>query len=134
MVNKMVRKAEQHVGHAQKESDIVPLEIRKVDWETVFAATAGEQMVGMASIVKADYYPLPEIYLCVSCVFVTEEYRRHRIREKLIDFANAYAKEKGFDRTYIPSEHVGLYEKYGYHYLKDIVNFGNGTDRLYVKE
>lgn len=38
------------------------------------------------------------------------------------------------ERTYIPSEHIGLYEKYGYHYLKDIVNFGNGTDRLYVKE
>ena len=40
----------------------------------------------------------------------------------------------GFTRTYIPSEHIGLYEKYGYRYLKDIVNFGNGTDRLYVKE
>jgi len=44
------------------------------------------------------------------------------------------AKENGFDRTYIPSEHVGLYEKYGYYYLKDIVNYGNGKDRLYVKE
>ena len=49
-------------------------------------------------------------------------------------FANVYAKECGFDRTYIPSEHVGLYEKYGYHYLKDIVNYGNGIDRLYVKQ
>ena len=48
--------------------------------------------------------------------------------------ANEYAKENGFDKTYIPSEHVGLYEKYGYHYLKDITNYGNGTDRLYVKE
>lgn len=67
-------------------------------------------------------------------MFVTEEYRGHRISEKLIDFANAYAMENGFNRTYIPSEHIGLYEKYGYHYVKDIVNFGNGTDRLYVKE
>lgn len=31
-------------------------------------------------------------------------YRGYRISEKLIDFANAYAKEKGFDRTYIPSD------------------------------
>ena len=40
----------------------------------------------------------------------------------------------GFDKTYIPSEHVGLYEKYGYTYIKDIVNYGGGTDRLYAKE
>ena len=104
------------------------------DWETVFVAMVDGQIVGMTSIMKADYYPLPEIYPWISSVFVTEEYRGHRISEKLINFANVYAKEAGFIRTYIPSQHVGLYEKYGYHYLKDIVNFGNGIDRLYVKE
>lgn len=104
------------------------------DWETIFVAMVDGQIVGMTSIMKADYYPLPEIYPWISSVFVTEEYRGHRISEKLINFANVYAKEAGFVRTYIPSEHVGLYEKYGYHYLKDIVNFGNGIDRLYVKE
>ena len=104
------------------------------DWEAVMVAMVGDQIVGMATIMKTDYYPIPEIYPWVSSVFVTEEYRGHRIGEKLIDFTNEYAREKGFDRTYIPSEHVGLYEQYGYHYLKDIVNYENGTDRLYVKE
>lgn len=51
-----------------------------------------------------------------------------------MDFANEYAKQHGFARTYIPSEHIGLYEKYGYSYLRDIVNYGGGTDRLYVRE
>lgn len=104
------------------------------DWETMFVAMADGQIVGMVSIMKTDYSPLPEIFPWISSLFVTEEYRGHRISEKLIAFANEYAKENGFDRTYIPSEHVGLYEKYGYRYLKDIVNYGNGTDRLYVKE
>ena len=90
--------------------------------------------MGMVSIMKTDYYPLPEIYPWVSCVFVEEDYRGHRISEKMISYANEYAKTKGFDKTYIPSEHMGLYEKYGYCYIKDIVNCGNGTDRLYVKE
>lgn len=104
------------------------------DWETPFAAIVNHQIVGMIFVMKTDYYPLPEIYPWVSGIFVAEDYRGHRISEKLIGFANAYAKENGFDRTYIPSEHVGLYEKYGYYYLKDIVNYGNGKDRLYVKE
>lgn len=104
------------------------------DWETPFAAIVNGQIVGMASIMKTDYYPLPEIYPWISSVFVTEDYRGNRISEKLIDFANEYAKECGFARTYIPSEYIGLYEKFGYQYLKDITNYGNGTDRLYVKE
>ncbi len=103
------------------------------DWETPFVAIVDGQIVGMASITKTDYYPLPEIYPWVSCIFVLEDYRGHRISEKLISFANEYAKGIGFDKTYIPSIHVGLYEKYGYQYVKDIVNYGGGTDRLYVK-
>ena len=104
------------------------------EWETPFVAMVDSEIVGLVSIMKTDYYPLPEIYPWVSSVFVAEKYRGYRISERLIDFANAYAKKCGFDRTYIPTEHVGLYEKYGYHYLKDIVNYGNGIDRLYVKQ
>lgn len=104
------------------------------EWETMFVAVADNQIVGMASIAKTDYYPLPEIYPWVSSVFVAEEYRGHRISEKLIEAVNQYAKSLGFKETYIPSEHIGLYEKYGYHYVRDIVNYGNGIDRLYVKQ
>ena len=105
-----------------------------VDWETPFVAILNDQIVGMAYIRKEDYYPLPEVYPWVSGIFVTENYRGNRISEKLIFFANRYAKKNGFNKTYIPSIHIGLYEKYGYHYLNDIVNYDSETDRLYVKE
>ncbi len=104
------------------------------EWETPFAATICGRIVGMVTIMKSDYYPLPEIYPWISTLFVTEEYRGKKISGKLIDFANKYAKEIGFNRTYIPTEFVGLYEKYGYCYIKDIVNYGNGIDRLYAKD
>ena len=104
------------------------------EWETPFVAIADDHIIGMVTIMKTDYYPLPEIYPWISTLFVSEEYRGKRTSEKLIDFANSYAKDLGFDKTYIPSEHIGLYEKYGYSYIKDIVNYGGDTDRLYVKE
>ena len=103
------------------------------DWEAMFAAVVNNQIVGMTSILKTDYYPLPEIFPWISCVFVEKEYRGHYISETLIRYAEEYAKLQGFDKTYIPSEHTGLYEKYGYSYVKDIVNYGGGTDRLYEK-
>lgn len=103
-------------------------------WETMFAAADGDKIVGMCSVMKTDYYPLPDIYPWISCIFVSEEYRGRRISGMLIDRANEYAKKLGFERTYIPSVHTGLYEKYGYTYLRDIVNYGGDTDRLYAKE
>lgn len=103
------------------------------EWETPFVAVANGCIVGMVTIMKTDYYPLPEIYPWVSTLFVSEEFRGHRISERLIDYANEYAKRIGFDNTYIPSEHIGLYEKYGYTYVNDIINYGGDTDRLYTK-
>ena len=104
------------------------------DWEKMFAAVKDGKIIGMTSLLKTDYYPLPEIFPWVSCVFVEKEFRGDRISGKLIDAANRYAKEQGFTKTYIPTEYTGLYERYGYTYVKDIVNYGGGTDRLYVKE
>ncbi|MBO4873042.1 MAG: GNAT family N-acetyltransferase [Lachnospiraceae bacterium] len=104
------------------------------DWETMFAAVIDGRIVGMASVAKTDYYPLSDVYPWVSSVFVSEEYRGRKISGDLIACANRYLKEKGFDKSYIPSEFFGLYEHYGYKYLKDIVNYGGGTDHLFVKD
>ena len=104
------------------------------DWETPFVVIVNGQIVGMVTIMKTDYYPLPEVFPWISTLFVSEAFRGNRISEKLIDFANAYAKDIGFDKTYIPTGHVGLYEKYGYRYMKDIVNDGGDADRLYAKD
>ena len=104
------------------------------DWEKMFIAVCNGKIVGMTSFMKTDYYPLPDIFPWISGVFVSEEYRGRRISGEMIGFANQYAKAIGFHRTYIPSEFFGLYEKYGYTYVKDIVNYGGGTDHLFVKE
>ena len=45
------------------------------DWETMFAAVEDGEIIGMASLMKTDYYPLPEIYPWISCIFVTEKAR-----------------------------------------------------------
>ena len=104
------------------------------EWESFFAAVHNGQIIGMASLLKEDYYPLPEIYPWISSIFVSEAYRGQGVCGKMIDCINSYSKKLGFQRTYIPSIHTGLYEKYGYTYLKDIVNYSGETDRLYAKE
>ena len=104
------------------------------EWETPFAAVLDGRIVGMGTVMKTDYYPLPEIFPWVSTLFVSEEYRGNGICGRLIAFANDYAGKIGFEKTYIPTEYTGLYEKYGYRHVRDIVNYAGGMDRLYVRE
>ena len=134
LAEKLIRFVEQFSWEEVKEHTLQVIKNWEFEeWEAPFAATVDGNVIGMVTIMKSDYYPLPEIYPWISTLCVTEEFRGSRISGKLIDFANEYAKSIGFDRTYIPTEFVGLYEKYGYRYIKDIVNYGNGIDRLYVK-
>lgn len=103
------------------------------DWETMFAAVADGKVVGMVSLLKTDYYPLPDFQPWISCLFVDEAYRGHRLSARLIETAERYAKELGFECAFIPSDFTGLYEKYGYTHTNDIRNYGGGMDHLYVK-
>ena len=103
------------------------------DWETMFAAKADGKIIGITSVMKEDYYPLPEITPWVSSVFVSEDYRGQRVSGKLIDFANEYLRNLGFKKSFIPSDKVGLYERFGYSYVKDITNYGGQDDHLYEK-
>ena len=103
------------------------------DWESMFVAKADGKIIGMVSVMKEDYYPLPEIYPWVSSVFVDEDYCGLRVSGKLIDYANEYLRDIGFNKSYIPSDHVGLYERFGYSYVRDIINYGGQADHLYEK-
>ncbi len=104
-----------------------------IDWEGMFVAKADGKIIGMTSVMKEDYYPMPELYPWVSSVYVDEEYRGQRVSGKLIDYANDYLRNLGFEKSYIPSDHVGLYERYGYTYVREIVNYGGQEDHLYEK-
>ncbi len=56
----------------------------------------------------------------VSCVFTYPEYRGHRLSEKLITVSEDYAiKEFDAKYTYISTDHISLYEKYGYEFFAE---------------
>ena len=50
----------------------------------------------------------------IGFMFVDELYRGNRLSQQLICYAMDYLKNVGFDKVYIVSDHVNLYEKYGF--------------------
>ena len=84
------------------------------DWERVFIALVDNCIAGYCTFAKKDCIPNVPYTPYIGYMFVGEQYRGNRLSEKLINFVFRYAKEQGFDRVYLVSDQVNLYEKYGF--------------------
>ena len=79
---------------------------------------------------------LPEEYKFtpfIGFVFVDEPYRGKRLSELMIQSAILYARELGYEKIYIMSGEIGLYEKYGFEKLGDYETIYGSIDQLFVK-
>lgn len=83
-------------------------------WERVFVALDGQNIAGYCALIKSDCIPDVAYSPYISFIFVGEEHRGKRVGEKMITAASQYAAGVGFDKVYIVSDHVNLYEKYGF--------------------
>lgn len=84
------------------------------DWEKVFVAREGDEIAGYCALTAQDGFPELPYTPYVNSVFVGEKYRGHRLSETMIRAVENYAKEIGFTEIFLLTDHVNLYEKYGY--------------------
>lgn len=104
------------------------------DFESVFIALSGNKIIGFCTFLETDYYPENRYFPWISSIFVDEEYRGNRISEKLIQSAINHARKFGFDKVYIPSNIIGLYEKYGFCKIDELENYDGDIDNVFMKE
>ena len=83
-------------------------------WERVFAAVEDGRIAGYCTLTERDCIPEVAYSPYIGFVFVGEIYRGKRLSERMIRTAMAYAKGLGFEKIYIVTDHVNLYEKYGF--------------------
>ena len=101
---------------------------------TVFLLTDGDKLVSFLTLSERDCIDAPEYVPWIGFVHTAPEYRGHRHIGKLIDHACAVAREHGAARVYLGTDHVGLYEKYGFTYLENRVGMDGEDSRVYVRE
>ncbi|MCM1131952.1 MAG: GNAT family N-acetyltransferase [Ruminococcus flavefaciens] len=103
------------------------------DWERVIIAKEQNNIAGYCTVAKTDCIPeLPYTpYICF--IFVSEEYRGNRLSEKMIIFATSYLKNLGFDKVYLVSDHINLYEKYGFEVIDRQPSPWGEEEKIYMQ-
>ena len=104
------------------------------EWERVFCAVENGKVVGFCTLAEKDELPITYSFTpFIGFVFVDEQYRGKRISQLLIDNAASYARELGYQKIYIMSGEIGLYEKYGFMKLGDYETIHDTEEQLFVK-
>lgn len=104
------------------------------EWERVCAVCVNEKVVGFSTFTKRD--ELSEQYdftPFIGFLFVDEQYRGNRLSEMMIQSIISYAKEIGYEKIYIMSGEIGLYEKYGFVKLGNYETIYGSIDQLFVQ-
>lgn len=104
------------------------------EWERVCAVCVNGKVAGFSTFTERD--ELPEQYdfkPFIGFIFVDEQYRGKRLSEMMIQSIIAYAKEIGYEKVYIMSEEIGLYEKYGFVKLGNYETIYGSVDQMFVK-
>jgi len=93
-----------------------------------------ENIVAFCTLTRKDCVDDDSLFPWIGFVFTSPEYRGHRCSEKLITYACNKAKEEGFDTVYIATDHIGLYEKYGFTYMESRLDIYNEVSRIYYRK
>lgn len=104
------------------------------DFERVIAAFENDEICAYCTVAKTDCIPDVPYTPYVGFVFVDEKYRGNRLSEKMIDFAVSYLKSCGFDKVYLTSDHINLYEKYGFKVIDRKMASWGEMEKIYMKE
>ena len=107
---------------------------RFLDWERVIVAFNNEGICGFCTVTKTDCIPDVAYSPYIGYIFVGEECRGQRLSEKLIQYAMRYLKSCGFDKVYLISDHVNLYEKYGFHVIDRKIAPWGSEEKIYMQE
>ncbi len=77
-------------------------------------------LIGCAGLITNDFISRMDLYPWICAVFIDQKHRGNSFSSLLIEKAKEDSKKAGFEYLYLCTDHIGLYEKYGFEYI------GNG--------
>lgn len=92
----------------------------------------GKHLISFGTLTQKDCIEDNSMYPWIGFIYTKPQYRGHRYSQMIINKMLADATEQGYLCVYLASEHIGLYEKYGFTYLENRIDIWGDNNRIYV--
>lgn len=100
---------------------------------TLFILADGDRLASFLTLADRDCIDDAALHPWIGFVYTAPEFRGQRCAGRLIDHAVRVAGECGAQHVYICTDHVGLYEKYGFTYLENRVSIYGEDSRVLLR-
>lgn len=100
---------------------------------TLYLLTEGDALVSFLTLAERDCIDAADLSPWIGFVHTAPEHRGHRHAGRLLEHALRVAGEHGARQVYICTDHMGLYEKYGFSYLENRVSIYGEDSRVLVR-
>ena len=100
----------------------------------LFILADGEKAASFATLCQKDCIEDDSLYPWIGFVYTFPEYRGRRLMGILISHAIEDSQKHGAKRIYICTDHSGLYEKYGFTYMKSRPDIWGEISRIYYRD
>lgn len=99
----------------------------------VLMLVEGEELISFCTLAKMDDIQPTDLSPWIGWIYTFPAHRGKRLAGKLIANAEKLAKNDGASYAHISTNHVGLYEKYGYEFLSVMKDVEGEDSRVYRK-
>ena len=93
-----------------------------------------KELISYCTYAEKDDIPNTELTPWIGFVYTFPKHRGHRYLNYLFNEIEKLAKHDNIPYVYLSTNHIGLYEKYGFIYFKEMIDIHNEASRIYVKE
>ena len=95
--------------------------------------TDGDELISFCTLAKYDDVQPTELTPWSGWIYTFPAYRGRRLAGKLLEYAENLARKDGAVALHISTNHDGLYEKYGYEFLKYEKDVEGEDTKVYIK-
>lgn len=100
----------------------------------VLLLVEGKRLLAFCTFAERDDIPNTELTPWVGFVYTFPQYRGRGYMGVLLERAEQLAAVEGSSALYISTNHVGLYEKYGYGFFCELPDVAGEMSRIYKKD
>ena len=100
----------------------------------VFFLLEGDALVSFYTLTRRDCIDEDGMFPWIGFVYTAPEYRGRGWAGRMLAHAETAAAVQGHRRVYLATDHVGLYERYGYGFLECRLDRWGQKERILVKE
>ena len=100
----------------------------------VLMLVEGEELISFCTLAEMDDVQPTELTPWIGWIYTFTAYRGKRLAGKLLAHAEELARQDGATHTHISTNHVGLYEKYGYEFFITAKDVEGEETRVYRKQ